>query len=238
METKVIGFVFSKTEYKDNMFMLNVLTCQNQSIAFKARGIANMTSKNASACNYFTISEFVFNSKTETSSKTLKNASIIRQYHLPYNDLMISSCFLFMYEIIAQVCEQMEIYNLAYQCFNDLENKKEPIMVLNYFLKQVIIALGYQPNLDGCVYCKKRKELISFSFSSGGFVCQDCFIENVHTRYSANFLKALYRFLTTQEMIELEKDHAICLLDMFATFFQIETGMHVNTYAFLKKTIV
>lgn len=237
METKVKGFIFKKTEYNDNCFMLNALLENNEAVSFTAKGLNKMTSKNATACNYFNISEFVLLSKTENSGKVLKTANVIKQFHLPFDDLLVSSCFLLMYEVISEVHEQMDIYDLAYDCFVNLENKKEPMMVLNYFLKNVMIQLGYKPNLDRCIFCKKRNNLVSFSFSSGGFICKDCYQINEHVRYSNSFLKALYEFFMNDKMYLLEKEDAICLFNMFVEFYESDMGIHLNTADFLRKSL-
>ena len=52
----------------------------------------------------------------------------------------------------------------ALRCFDKLEEDVYPLDVLNYFLKNVIIALGYAPNVKGCINCNNKNNLISFDF--------------------------------------------------------------------------
>ena len=75
IEHRYIGFISNKTNFKDNDAIINVLTKDGPQ-TFKARGINKITSKNASSCNYFMISEYITNSKTQNGNQTLKSAVI------------------------------------------------------------------------------------------------------------------------------------------------------------------
>ena len=70
-------------------------------------------------------------------------------------------------------------------------------------LKNVIIALGYAPNVKGCINCNNKNNLISFDFESGGFICANCFDSTRYEKMSVSFLKEVYNFLTKDELYEL-----------------------------------
>ena len=77
IEHKYIGFVCKKVNFKDNDAIFNVITKEGKK-TFKARGILKITSKNAASCNFFMLSEFTTQSKTETSNQSLKTSSIVK----------------------------------------------------------------------------------------------------------------------------------------------------------------
>lgn len=237
METKVKGFVYKKTNFKDNDCMINVLTSDDQCIAFKARGLLKINSKNSASCNYFTISEFVLSHKTEFSNKTLKSSSLEKQFHLPYSDLLVSSVFFIIYEIVSQVCDQIKMYKKTIQVFEWLENNIDSISILNHFLKFVCNELGYKPSLSGCVSCNRKSNLVSFDFSSGGFICSSCFDDKVNQKYSSSFLKQLYDFLKTDDLYIFDKVYGVMILDMYVDFLKNNVGIYLNSYEFLKKVL-
>lgn len=51
----------------------------------------------------------------------------------------------------------------------------EPINILLFFLRQLLIDLGIAPNTNSCVNCAKTKNLVFFSFSQGGYLCSSCY---------------------------------------------------------------
>lgn len=235
MDYKITGFIFDKKEYRDFDYLLFILTQNNEVVILRAKGLAKVSSKNAVACQYFMLSEFVYTPKSKEGYKSLKSVSILKQYHMPYQNLLVSGMFFLIYEVIQQVAQQMPLYLLCQTCFELLEQKKEPYDVLNYFFKQILFELGYQPSLDGCVFCHQRKELVSFDFESGGFICKNCYKPFIHPSFSSVQLKEIYSFLKEKEMVDLTFSTSQILFDTFVRFFKEQAGIHLQSYQFLKQ---
>jgi len=232
IEKKVIGFVYKKVDYKDNDAIFNVLT-NNSKEVFKARGINKMTSKNKGACNFYTISEFILQSKSETSSQSLKTASIIKIYKKPFDDILISSSYSFIFSLLEQLSDDFNGYDLAIKCFDYLEKGAYPLDVLNYFLKNMCFTLGYEPNLTGCVSCNNKNNLISFDFEVGGFICKNCFDSKLYTQMNSSFLKDLYNFFKSTELVEMEDYAALKLFKLYLSFIKDVCGLRIDTSTFV-----
>ena len=155
IEKKYTGFVCKKVNYGENDAIVTIFTSDGNH-SFKARGINKINSKNGSATNYFMLSEFVFTAKSENSNQTLKSANIVKVFKKPFDDLTISASYLYICSLLFQVSEQINGYDVALSCFEMLEEGKSPISVLNYFLKKLVDALGYNPNIEGCINCTKK----------------------------------------------------------------------------------
>ena len=236
IDHKFIGFVSNKVDYKDNDAIINVITSEGKK-TFKARGILKINSKNAKSCNYFMISEFLCNSKSENSNKTLKSSSLIKMYKKPYDDLLVSACYLAICSLLDNLSEEVNGYDLAIKCFQLLEEDNYPIDVLNYFLKNLCEALGYQSNLNGCVYCNKKNELISFDFESGGFVCNHCYNNTIHEKMTTSYLKDVYSFLKTDDYVLLRQHNSIKLLNQYIKFFKEVVMISTKCFDFVIKCI-
>lgn len=232
IEKKVIGFVYKKVDYKDNDAIFNVLT-SNSKETFKARGINKMTSKNKGACNFYTISEFILQAKSETSSQSLKTASIIKIYKKPFEDILISSSYSFIFSMLEQLSDDFNGYDLAIKCFDYLENDIYPLDVLNYFLKNMCFTLGYEPNLTGCVNCNNKNNLISFDFETGGFICKNCFDSQLHLQMNTSFLKDLYNFFKSAELVKMEDYAALKLFKLYLSFIKDVCGLRIETSTFV-----
>ena len=236
IEHKFIGFISNKTSFKDNDAIINVITPQGNK-TFKARGINKITSKNASSCNYFMISEFLTNSKTENSNQTLKSSFVKKLYKLPYEDLLVSSSYLFICSLLFQLKEQINGYDVAVKCFDMLEEKVYPINVLNYFLKQVVDTLGYKPNLKGCINCNSNTNLVSFDFESGGYICVSCYKDNRYEKYPTTFLKELYKFLKQDDLFSFNETSATRLFKMYCNFLENVVNLNMESYKFVLKCL-
>ena len=230
------GFVCKKVNYNDNDAIISVLTSSKKEV-FKARGILKVTSKNASSCNYFMVSEFLTSSKTELSNQSLKSSSIVKLFKKPYEDLLVSGCYLFICSLLDQVSEQINGYDLAIKCFEYFEEDKNPINVLNYFLKHLCNALGYQSNLKGCANCNNKNNLVSYDVESGGFICNNCFDATRYEKMTPNFLKEVYAFLTKEEYYELNGTHNIKLLGIYSKFLKDIVGLNTSSYEFILKCL-
>lgn len=236
IEHRYVGFISNKTDFKDNDAIFNVITSE-KSYSFKARGINKITSKNAASCNYFMISEFVTNSKTQDGNQTLKQATIKKMYKLPYEDLLVSSSYLLICSILNQLKEQINGYEIATYCFDKLEEKQSPINILNFFLKQVVNTLGYSSNLKGCVNCNNPHSLISFDFESGGYICSNCFDQSRYEKLPTSFLKEIYDFLKEDKLIILNDSSALRLFKMYCTFLENIVNLNMESYKFVLKCI-
>ena len=158
-------------------------------------------------------------------------------YKKPYEDLLISSSYLFICSVLDQVSEQINGYDVAIKCFDSLEQGIYPINVLNYFLKTLCDTLGYNPNLKGCSSCGKSTNLISFDFESGGFICNNCFDQQRHEKLPVEVLKDIHMFLKNDDIYELSELRAQRLFKMYCSFLKDVVGLYLENYEFVLKCL-
>ena len=236
IENKYTGFVTSKVNYQESDAIITILTDSGKT-SFKARGINKINSKNGPALNYFMISDYVLSSKSELSNKTLKTANIVKVYKSCFDDLTISASYLYICSLLNQVSEQINGYQMALKCFEMLDENIEPLNVLNYFVKELVNALGYKPNLDGCINCHNKNNLISFNLEQGGFICKKCFDNNLYINMPTLFLKDLYLFLKNDDFVQLDKQHALKIFKLYNEFFKDNNLLKTSNYDFLLKCL-
>ena len=192
------GIVLSKRDFKDNDVILTVLTKEEGTLSFVAKGIKKAKSKNANACELFTLSRFYYNHNERSNMHSLKTAERIKVFHHIYSDLqkqVIAS-------LICEICSKMEkeesflVFDLLKQCLQHLHDGNNDFCVLAFFVAQINNCIGICPNVDGCVQCG-NPTVMAISIVSGGFVCSDCYEHNrdircqiEHLRYFRLFHKA------------------------------------------------
>lgn len=232
IENKIVGFICKKTNFRDNDAIFNVITANGKK-SFKARGVNKINSKNAASCNFFMLTEFVTSSKMEMSNQTLKSANSLKIYKKPYENILTASSYLFICSLLDNLSEYINGYDMALKCFEMFENNYYEIDVLNYFLKTICYCLGYKPNIDGCIMCTKKKNLVSFDFELGGFICKDCLDESRYERMTTVFLKEMYDFLITSDFKELDKQRSQKIFKMYCKFLTDNAGLNINNQLIL-----
>jgi len=236
INNRIEGFVVNRTNYKESDAIINVLTTDGI-FTFKARGILKPKSKNASACNFFTLSEFDLTSKTEESNNTLKSAITKKMYRKPYDDLNIMSSYLFISNLAYQIADNVNTYSLCLECFDLLENERKPLSILVYYLKEITNRLGYEPNLLGCIECNKKNNLVSFSLSDGGFICSTCRKEDRHELLGKEYLKDIYLLYKDNKYDTILDNRLLKLFNMYVEFLKNEVGIIINNTDLVLKSL-
>lgn len=77
------------------------------------------------------------------------------------------------------------------------------LTLVSIFTAKVIAALGSKPDIDGCVNCGSKKNLVSFSWDEGGYLCSRCAEEMGVPKTPLNELKIVrYLFLVDEARYE------------------------------------
>jgi DNA repair protein RecO (recombination protein O) len=114
------------------------------------------------------------------------------------NDLWRTSCALYTAELIDRFTEEQmrnyPIYRLLLDTIGNIVEAGNIDLLLRYFEIQLLGYLGYKPQLQSCISCKKELEPQDnyFSASGGGVLCPSCKTTEPRVRpLSLNALKVM-----------------------------------------------
>lgn len=79
---------------------------------------------------------------------------------------------------------------------------------LDWFMLQLMSAIGFEPHYAACVNCGRTEELSFWSFFQGGAVCQSCASDKSST-------DSLFR-ISSQTLVDLSRLHCISPTDLFS----------------------
>jgi DNA repair protein RecO (recombination protein O) len=174
--------VIKKTKLGEADTILTFFTPQLGKIQGFAKSLRKTKSKMAGHLELLTHSQVSFargrNLDTITGSQTING-------YLPLkNDLWLTSCGLYIAELVNQFTaehqEHYSLYKLLLESLNYLccEDNKE--LVLRYFELHLLHSVGYRPQLRQCVACHRELEPVEnyFSPSAGGILCPGCSYEH------------------------------------------------------------
>jgi DNA repair protein RecO (recombination protein O) len=111
---------------------------------------------------------------------TITGAQTINAFLPLKNDLWLTSCGLYVAELVHQFTaehqENYAVFQLMLDTLNRLCQADNKELVLRYFELHLLESAGYRPQLRECITCHKPLEPATnyFSPSAGGMLCPDC----------------------------------------------------------------
>ncbi len=147
-----------------------------------ARAERKIQSKLRSGLELFYLSEIEF--IQGKSQKTVTDAILLDSCKSRKSDLLkLSACHRAAETLDALVKfgeRDEKLWTLLSDFFAVIDESRQKIQTLgislHYFLWNLFMALGYGPDLQICLYCRKKVSAASIFFSAqdGGLICEDC----------------------------------------------------------------
>ena len=213
MVIEIEGIVIRQVQYKEKDAMVSVLT-KDGTVSFLARGILNPTSKNASSCLLFAYSSFTLNSKGD--KLTLTQGKLIKSYYHLYESLEKMAAIQLVCELVIK-CLDEDNGNVYPYLKNMLEH-----LSLNYdsrtltliCIANIIKESGYALEYDECVKCGSKKDIVSYSFNEGGFICIRCLSHNEEVKSEVSLKTYRYIFKVDENNMNHYELNAKVALDL------------------------
>ena len=124
----------------------------------------------------------------------LKDAKLISS-PLTMND---SLDYLSVVALIVEIANKMFQDEEKHMFFKDIEESvaalkehKDKLMVSIILLARAIKIAGAELEVDQCVFCGTRKDIVAFSFPDGGFLCRNCLSENANLDLTPSQMKLI-----------------------------------------------
>ena len=220
MVIEVEGIVIRLNQYKEKDAMVSVLT-KDGMVSFLARGILNPSSKNASSCLLFAYSNFTLNSKQD--KLTLTQGKLIKSYYHLYESLESMASIQLVSELIIKCLDEDNgrIYHYLLNMLDKLSSNFDSITLSLICIAQIIKESGYALEFNECVKCGTKKDIVSFSFNEGGFICLNC-LTNKDIIKSPTMLKT-YRYVfrvepESMDKYQLNRKVSLELIDSFCEY--------------------
>lgn len=145
---------------------------------FRVPGLYSPKSKFASINNPLTVIEPVLSESKTTKHYTLSEASLLFSPMSGQLDFNYVSCISILLQATNKLIEDEERYLLYHDLFNALlalKNKINPYLIALKYLIALMNLTGYELNVNSCIRCGGKKDIVAFSFLEGGFICKNCF---------------------------------------------------------------
>lgn len=127
------------------------------------------------------------------------------------------------------------MFNSLENAINALKNAKEVYLVALMFLNHVLKVAGYDFEVDNCVSCGSKKNITTFSFIDGGFLCKDCTDSGAVYDLSVpqmRLLRIVYKCpdFNLLNKVETNKDDIVALLNRYYSYIFDNFGVSLTSF--------
>jgi len=176
-QLKVNGIIIAENNSNDFDKMLTMLTPNLGKISCSARGARRTKSQLLAGTQIFTFGEYMLFKGSDTY--TINSCETIEMFYNLRTDLDKLLYASHINKIINDVTtENQNSFYILKLFLNTLyaisETDKNLDFIISVFKMRLMKIIGFAPNVEECVICKSKEDLMSFSFRDNGFKCENC----------------------------------------------------------------
>lgn len=232
--------VISVTTYKEKDGIVNAIS-SDDTITFLVRGLFSPNSKNAALNTSLVVADIELQ-EGNFKYPVLKSSTVVSSPMKLTNDYYYLGALMVINEAskcLLQDEEKVLIYNDLIEVTETLKKRADPWMPMLVFLAKIFKISGYEFEVNKCVFCGSKKDIRTFSFADGGFICSSCLNQGAERDFSKEQM-LLLRTIFTAEKSDVEspyfsKENAFFIFNKFVIFIADSYGFSLKTAALMSK---
>lgn len=226
--------ILSLSKYGEKDAIVNAIS-EDEYLTFKAHGVTNPTSKNAVINNHLAVLDAVITTN-KTGTKSLKECSPILLLDYSQSDLIYLATINTILEATNKMLSDDEKH-LAFPYLEKalfiLKDTKYPLFLLIAYLAKMIKLSGASFEINHCVGCGSKKDIVAFSFFEGGYICKNCLDENIDTNLTTYQLLMIRLLCGSKEFdftdMEYNEGELLLLLKRFIFYIEDVVGVVIGS---------
>lgn len=239
MISKYEGIIITETPYGDNSKIINVLTKEKGIIGIMCSNVKSIKNPLRTKTLKFTYGYFHINYNENKLSK-LVDVDIIDNLSNIKNDIELISYMSYITDLTYQVVKQnndIDIYDIFISTVIKLNEKKNPLILTNIIELKYLDYLGVGLNLDSCVKCGSKKNIVTLDPDEGGYICQNCYTnERILDPKSIKLIRMYYLIdINSISDIKISTSIAQEINYFLDKYYERYTGLYLKSKDFLKK---
>ncbi len=238
MLLEVEGFILSETPYGETSKIINVLTKEKGLIGIMAKGAKSMKSALRASTQVFTYGVFSIYFK-ENKLSTLTNVDIINPLKNIRSDLTKISYLTYISELTSQVIKQTneDIFEMFISIVLKIEDNLDPVILTNILELKYLPLLGVGLNLDSCIKCGNKTNIVTIDASFGGLICKDCYQNEIIVDKKVIQLLRMYYYVDIKSIssINVKEEYKQTINKFISDYYDSFTGLYVYSKKFLEQ---
>ena len=226
--------ILSITEYKEKDGIVTAFN--NEGVkTFRAPGVLSPHSKNGLINNPLTLIDATLSESKTSKYLTLKEAEVL--YSPLSGDMSIPylTGIAILNEVTIKLLDDEEkplVYQDLLNATIALKNKINPYLISLKYILRVISLTGYALDVNHCVRCGEKQNMVAFSFIEGGFICGKCITSEDKNDLDIPEMRLVRNVYITKdylfEQFKFDEKIAVSLLKKLNIFIADAYGGKIN----------
>ena len=238
MLLEVEGFILSETPYGETSKIINVLTKEKGLIGIMCKGAKTMKSPLRASTQVFTYGVFSLHYKEDKLS-ILTNVDIINPLKNIRSDLTKISYVTYISELTSQVVKQTDqnVFDMLINIILKIEENLDPVILTNILELKYLPLLGVGLNLDSCIRCGNKTDIVTIDASYGGLICKNCYQNELIVDKKVIQLIRMYYYVDIKSIssINVKNEYKNTINKFISDYYDSFTGLYVYSKKFLEQ---
>ena len=242
---KIEGLVVGEQNYSESSKILKIFTKEKGLISVLSKGCKKPKSALREGSNKLIYGNFDISFRDNGISTLIgiDIKDIFKNIVMDYHDLEKKMYTFVMIDVTLQVIsdkevdeeESKEIYDILISSIKKINEGINPKVLLDVVMLKYLKFLGVLPSLDSCAICGSTNNIITFDSSAFGFVCSDCYSNQLLVNKNALKLIRMLYYVEIDKIKNLDVGEEIQDIEKFIDdYYESHTGIYFN----IKKKLV
>lgn len=235
---KTEGIIIGETNYSESSKILKVFTKEYGIISIISKGCRNLKSKLRGVSSKLVYANFQIQYK-ENGISTLVSADIIntlRNILIDIEKISYTSYILDLTEQVYKHSSDKDIYNLLTCIINKINDGYSVEALTCIYELKLLDYLGIKPNVDECIICGNKTDILTISIPDGGFICTNCYKNG--KIYSNKVIKLIRMFIYIDlekiSKLDIKKENIKEINEFITEYYDELSGLYLKSKNFLK----
>ena len=239
MRRKVEGIVINAVDYKENSKIINILTKEEGIIGVIARGVKSIKSPLRTTTTVLSYGEFYLSSRSSGLS-TLTEVDITDYFKEIRKDLLKMNYSLFLLELCSSVSKHdndNNIYTMLISGLKKINEGYDASIITNIIEMKLLDNLGIRPNLDSCVVCGSKFDIVTISSYKGGYLCTNCVGKETIFHLKTLQLIRMFYYIDLSKITKIDISETIKKeISLFIDdYYERYSGLYLKSKTFLEE---
>lgn len=239
MISKFEGIIITETPYGDNSKIINILTPDHGLIGIMCSNVKSVKNPLRTKTLKFTYGYFYINYNENKLSK-LVDVDIIDNFKNIKSDIELISFMSYITDLTYQVAKQNDnpiIFETYISVIRKINEGQNPLILTNILELKFLEYLGVGLNLNCCIKCGNKTQIVTLDPDEGGFICQKCYTNEVLLSPKSIKLIRMYYLIdiNTISDIKISIDTANEINYFLDKYYERYTGIYLKSKDFLKR---
>ncbi len=239
MIAKYEGIILTDTPYGENSKIVNIYTREKGLVGVMCNNVKSIKNPLRTKTLKFTYGTFHIN-YNEKKLSHLVDVDVIDNLKDIRTDIEKISYLNYISDLTYQVIKQNdeeEIFDIFINTIIKINEGKNPAILTNILELKLLDYLGVGLNLDSCIKCGNKHNIVTLDPDEGGFICQDCYTNEKILSPKAIKLIRMYYLIDIKSIsdISIKQDVANEINYFLDKYYERYTGLYLKSKDFLKK---